>query len=62
LLTFMWSCLCLTVTGFVTTAAHDRYPENMTALPDLVLDNVHEQDWAFKASEFCFMGECAITA
>jgi len=56
LLTFLWSCTCMTVTGFVTTVAHDRYPVNASALPDLVLDALPRHSWAFEASEWCFMG------
>lgn len=56
LFAFLWSCSCLTVTGFVTTIAHDRYPVNASALPDLLLDNLPRHAWAFQASEWCFMG------
>ena len=57
LFAFLWSCSCLTVTGFVTTIAHDRYPVNASALPDLLLDNLPRHAWAFQASEWCFMGK-----
>lgn len=57
LIALIWFAACLMITCLFITLAHDRYPKYETnrPLPDIVLENVSVQEWAFPASEYCAM-------
>lgn len=57
LVALAWFAACLCLTCVFITLAHDRYPpyETNHPLPDLLLENLKVQDWAFPCSEYCAM-------
>jgi len=57
LIALVWFVACLMITCLFITLAHDRYPKYETnkPLPDIILENISVQEWAFPASEYCAM-------